>query len=158
MENRLKSIRIKKGLTQDQTARILGISRRTYIRYENGEALLPEIKLNFFCDVLEKYGLIDEEHGVLTIGKIKEICTKVFRNYQVEFCYLFGSYAKNKATEKSDVDLLVSMPVDGIKFFELVEVLREQLRKKVDLLDLSQLEGNPTLVHEILNDGLKIYG
>ena len=102
--------------------------------------------------------MVDEEHGVLTIGKIKEICKKVFKDYQVEFCYLFGSYAKNKATEKSDVDLLVSMPVDGIKFFELVEVLREQLRKKVDLLDLSQLEGNPTLVHEILNDGVKIYG
>ena len=102
--------------------------------------------------------MVDEEHGVLTIGKIKEICKKVFKDYQVEFCYLFGSYAKNKATEKSDVDLLVSMPVDGMKFFELVEVLREQLRKKVDLLDLSQLENNPTLVHEILSDGVKIYG
>lgn len=158
MENRLKSIRTKKGLTQEQTAKILGVSRRTYIRYENCEALLPEIKLNFFYDVLEKYGLIDEEHGVLTIGRIKEICTKVCKDYQVEFCYLFGSYAKNKATEKSDVDLLVSMPTDGMKFFELVEVLREQLRKKADLLDISQLEGNPTLVHEILNDGLKIYG
>ncbi len=50
------------------------------------------------------------------------------------------------------------MPTDGMKFFELVEVLREQLRKKVDLLDLSQLENNPTLVHEILSDGVKIYG
>lgn len=76
----------------------------------------------------------------------------------MEYCYLFGSYAKGKATEKSDVDLLVAMPVDGMKFFELIEVLREQLKKKIDLLDIAQLENNPALVQEILRDGIKIYG
>ena len=76
----------------------------------------------------------------------------------MEYCYLFGSYAKGKATEKSDVDLLVAMPVDGMIFFELIEVLREQLKKKIDLLDIAQLENNPALVQEILRDGIKIYG
>jgi len=76
----------------------------------------------------------------------------------VEYCYLFGSYAKGKATEKSDVDLLVAMPVDGMKFFELIEMLREQLKKKIDLLDITQLDNNPTLVQEILKNGIKIYG
>lgn len=33
----------------------------------------------------------------------------------LEYCYLFGSYAKGNQTEKNDVDLLVSMQVDGIK-------------------------------------------
>ena len=50
------------------------------------------------------------------------------------------------------------MPVDGMKFFELIEVLREQLKKKIDLLDIAQLENNPALVQEILRDGIKIYG
>ena len=76
----------------------------------------------------------------------------------VEYCYLFGSYAKNKATETSDVDLLVSMPINGMMFFELAEVLRERLKKKVDLLDVSQLEGNLALTKEILKDGVRIYG
>ena len=76
----------------------------------------------------------------------------------MDYCYLFGSYAKGKATETSDVDLLVAMPVDGMKFFELIELLREQLKKKIDLLDIAQLDNNSALVQEILKDGIKIYG
>ncbi|MBR0521484.1 MAG: nucleotidyltransferase domain-containing protein, partial [Spirochaetales bacterium] len=63
-----------------------------------------------------------------------------------------------KETEQSDVDLLVSVPLDGLKYYELVETLRERLRKKVDLLDVSQLNNNPSLMREILKDGVKIYG
>ena len=82
----------------------------------------------------------------------------MFEQYDVKYAYLFGSYAKGKATEQSDVDLLVSMPLNGLRFYELVEMLREALKKKVDLLDETQLENNSTLVKEILGDGIKIYG
>ena len=152
----LKSIRMEKGLTQVQAAQILGISRRTYIKYENDEGKLPALKHNFLCQTLSEYGRIDEEHGLLTVEQIKEICFPIFEEYGVEYCYLFGSYAKGKPTEKSDVDLLVAMPVNGLKFFGLVETLREKLRKKVDVLDLDQLNNNTTLVREILKDGIKI--
>lgn len=158
MKMELKSIRLEKGLTQEQAAKLLGVSRRTYIKYENGEVKLNEIKLKFLCQTLEAYGFIDEEHGILALEEIKTICTEVFEQYDVEYCYLFGSYAKGKATEKSDIDLLVAMPVNGIKFFGLIEELRERLKKKVDLLDMAQLENNTTLVKEILKDGIKIYG
>jgi predicted nucleotidyltransferase len=94
----------------------------------------------------------------LTVEQIKKICNEIFKAYDVEYCYLFGSYAKGKASEKSDIDLLVSMPVNGLKFFELIELLREKLMKKVDLLDIAQLNNNPSLVQEILRDGIKIYG
>jgi len=154
----LKNIRMSKGLTQVQAAQILGVSRRTYIKYENGEANLPEIKYHFLCRTLEEHGRIDEEHGLLTIDQIREVCSRVFEEYGVEYGYLFGSYAKGKATEKSDVDLLVSMPVNGLKFFGLVEMLREELKKKVDVLDVAQLNHNAALVQEILRDGIKIYG
>ena len=154
----LKKIRISKGLTQVRAAQILGVSRRTYIKYENGEANLPEVKYNFLCRTLEEYGRIDEEHGLLTIDRIREACSRVFEEYGVEYGYLFGSYAKGKATEKSDVDLLVAMPLNGLKFFGLVETLREELKKKVDVLDVAQLDHNAALVQEILRDGIKIYG
>ena len=106
---------------------------------------------------LEKLNFKDEEHGVLTIEQIKRVSQEVFKKYNVEFCYLFGSYAKGKANEKSDVDLLVSVPLDGLKFFELVEMLRMNLKKKVDLLDFNQLNNNPELTYEMLKDGIKIY-
>ena len=116
------------------------------------------MKYIFMVKKLEEYGYIDEEHGILTIQKIKEICIEIFSNYDIEYCYLFGSYAKGKATQTSDVDLLVSTSISGIKFFDLVESLREALKKKVDVLNQEQLNNNPDLVKEILKDGVKIYG
>ena len=128
------------------------------MNYEAGKIDESSLKYKYVVETLQKATLIDENHGILTIDQIRKICGEIFKDYSVEYCYLFGSYAKGKATEKSDVDLLVAMPVDGMKFFELIEVLREQLKKKIDLLDIAQLENNPALVQEILRDGIKIYG
>ena len=154
----LKELRIEKGLTQSQCANFLGIPLRTYSRYENDENKKNYIKYQYMMDKLSEYGFIDEEHGILTLDQIKNTCINVFKNYKVDFCYLFGSYSKCKANEKSDVDLLISTNLTGIKFFGLVEELRENLKKKVDLVDIHQLNNNETLIKEILKDGIKIYG
>lgn len=154
----LKDIRLQSNLTQEEAAQLLGVTRRTYVNYEAGKIDESSLKYKYVVETLQKVTLIDENHGILTIDQIRKICGEIFKDYSVEYCYLFGSYAKGKATEKSDVDLLVAMPVDGMKFFELIEVLREQLKKKIDLLDIAQLENNPALVQEILRDGIKIYG
>ena len=154
----LKDIRLRSNLTQEEAAQLLGVTRRTYVNYEAGKIDESSLKYKYVVETLQKATLIDENHGILTIDQIRKICGEIFKDYSVEYCYLFGSYDKGKATEKSDVDLLVAMPVDGMKFFELIEVLREQLKKKIDLLDIAQLENNPSLVQEILRDGIKIYG
>ena len=153
----LRELRIEKGLTQIACAKYLKIPHRTYCRYEANERKIDRIKYGYMVQMLNEYNRLDEEHGILTIQQIKEICKKVFENYEIEYCYLFGSYAKNKATEHSDVDLLISTSITGLKYFELVEILREQLKKKVDLLDSAQLNNNFDLVHEILKEGIKIY-
>ena len=77
--------------------------------------------------------------------------------YDVKYCILFGSYAKGKATEKSDVDLLISTEIVGLRFFGIAERLRDALHKKVDLLDLRQLADNQALIDEILKDGVRVY-
>ncbi len=155
----LKELRNSKKITQDQAAKLIGVSRKTYIGYENDESKLSDFKRNSIYDVINKYGYIDEEHGVLTIDQIKDICAKVFQEYEVSFAYLFGSYARGEANSKSDVDLIVEVPSDyGIKFFGLIESLRESLCKKVDVLDTAQLKNNYTLLKNILKEGIKIYG
>lgn len=154
----LKDIRLKNNLTQEEAAQLLGVTRRTYVNYEAGKIDESSLKYKYVVETLQKAALIDENHGILTTDQIKKICGEIFKDYSVEYCYLFGSYAKGKATEKSDVDLLVAIPIDGMKFFELIELLREKLKKKVDLLDIAQLNNNPTLVQEILKYGIKIYG
>ena len=116
------------------------------------------MKYAFMMHKLEQYGFLDETHGVLALEQIKDICTVIFENFDVEYCYLFGSYAKGKATEISDVDLLVSTTISGMMFYDLVEALREGLHKKVDVISSGQLKDNPHLLNEILKDGVKIYG
>lgn len=158
MQMTLKKLRKQKQLTQIECAEYLGIPVRTYQNYENDETKSTSMKYLFMLQKLEQYGFIDETHGILTIQRIKDICKDVFSEFDVEYCYLFGSYAKNKATETSDIDLLVATTVSGIKFYDLVELLRENLKKKVDVLNREQLKNNPELINEILKDGIKIYG
>ena len=154
----LKELRKEKKLTQVECAKYLGIPVRTYQNYETDETKVTSMKYAFMLEKLEKYGFIDETHGILTVEQIKNICTNVFFDFEVEYCYLFGSYAKNKATEKSDVDLLVSTSLSGMKFYDLVEAIREGLQKRVDVLNNEQLKENPELINEILKDEVKIYG
>ena len=154
----LKELRKQKKLTQAQCAKYLGIPLRTYQNYELEPRKAGTIKYDYIMQKLGRYGFIDEEHGVLGVQAIKDICSEVFDDYNVEYCYLFGSYAKGKAVDSSDVDLLVSTTDRGMRFFDLVETLREKLRKKVDVLNREQLTNNDALLDEILKDGVKIYG
>ena len=136
---------------------LLGISTRTYIRYENDDNKKNTLKYNYIYEKLSQYNIVDEEHGILTILQIQEKCKDIFEEFDVNYCYLFESYAREEATEISDIDLFISMPVNGLRFYELIEKLREKLKKKIDLLDESQIENNSKLALEILKDGIKIY-
>ena len=144
-------------MTQVECAKYLGIPLRTYQNYEKDDIDKNNIKYQYMVNKLEQYGYIDETHGILEIERIKSICGPIFKKYKVRYCYLFGSYAKGKAKETSDIDLVVYTEVTGIQFYELIEELREKLKKKVDLLNQYQIKNNFDLVNEILSDGIKIY-
>ena len=154
----LKELRIEKKMTQQEVADLVGISLRSYKSYENDEEKQNTIKYNYIVEQLSKINQIDEETGILELEDIVRKCSKVFERYEVSFCYLFGSYAKGKATPVSDVDLLISANVKGLKFYGLVEEIRTALHKKVDVLDVNQLKDNIELTEEIFKDGIKIYG
>lgn len=154
----IRELRKNKGITQREAAEFVGIPLRTYSNYETDPKKQTTIKYKYIMDKLFEYGYIDEENGILSIEKIREVCADVFARHSVEYCYLFGSYAKAKATPTSDVDLLISSPISGIMFYGLVEELREALKKRVDVLDIRQIENNFDLTNEILKDGIKIYG
>ena len=154
----LKACRQSKKLTQQEAAKQMGVSLRSYIMYENDESRTGTPKYRFLLQELEKINPLDEEHGVLTIDEIRSTCEEVFREYPVDFCYLFGSYAKGKAKGSSDVDLVISTATTGLRFYELTEKLREALHKKVDLLEVKQLVNNESLLKEVLKEGVKVYG
>ena len=62
--------------------------------------------------------------------KIVEIC----KRNDIEFCALFGSFARGEADETSDIDLLVrfSKPI-GWAFYGIADELEKVLGRKVDL-------------------------
>ena len=154
----IRELRTSKRITQQQAAQIVGIPLRTYCRYEAGERGTDTIKYAHIMSALSNYGYIDEEHGILELNDIKELINKVLSEYDAEYCYLFGSYAKGTANETSDIDLLISTTLTGMNYFGLVEKLREALKKKIDLFSLEQLSDNTDMINEVLKDGIKIYG
>ena len=154
----IKELRKSLGLTQTEASRIVSIPLRTYKNYENDDQKANTIKYAHIVTKLTEYGQISEEKGILTIKQITNIVQTLLDSYDVEFCYLFGSYAKGKPNENSDVDLLISSSVSGLEFYGLVEKLRMSLHKRVDLLTIEQLKDNQQLITIILKDGIKIYG
>ena len=154
----IKELRKSLNLTQKEAATIVKVPLRTYKNYENDGRKIASIKYDYIVRVLEEYGRVDEEKGILTIEEIERIIRIVFQNYEIDFCYLFGSYAKGQARDDSDIDLLISSNISGLEFFGLIEELRSKLKKKVDLLTLSQMKDNQLLISEIFKDGIKIYG
>lgn len=158
MKMTLKELRKQQNMTQKECADFLGIPLRTYQNYETDIKKVQSLKYRFMIDQLQRTGLFDEEHGILSLTQIKDICSEVFDKYGIAYAYLFGSYAKDKATATSDIDLLISSGLTGMSFFDMTELLRERLKKKVDVLTCDQLNNNPELINEILKDGVRIYG
>lgn len=60
-----------------------------------------------------------------------------FSDKPVKRVYLFGSFARGDADEKSDVDILVELDYSqkiGLKFFSMQIALEELLKRKVDFV------------------------
>ena len=141
-----------------EAAELTGISLRSYSSYENDPSISSRSKYNYLLKVLGQYEPYSEDRGILTISQIKDICHDVFDEYDVSFCYLFGSYAKGTPREDSDIDLLIHTDTNGLRFYGLAEKLRENLHKRIDLLDIKQVFKNEQLLIDILKTGMKIYG
>ena len=85
--------------------------------------------------------------------KIVEICE---RN-DIEFCAVFGSFARGEATETSDIDLLVrfSKP-KGWNWVNAALEIEDALGRKVDLVTENAL--SPYIRENVLKDLEVLYG
>ena len=70
------------------------------------------------------------------INEIKKIVVPIAYSYGVKRLYLFGSYAKGTANEKSDIDLLVEKgkPMSLLKLSGMRQMVQEALNLSVDLV------------------------
>ena len=152
----LIELRKQNGLTQKEAAQLIGIPYRTYLRYEENPSYFESYKYKLFYLSLEDKLRVDEEHGILSLDRIKTVLLPILKNKGINYCYLFGSYAKGTARENSDIDLLIDTDLTGLSFFSLIEEIRSALHKKIDLLRLKDLESNNPIPLEILKEGIRL--
>ena len=95
---------------------------------------------------------------IYTLPEIQSLLTPVFTRQGVRRAILFGSYAKGDATERSDVDILVDSGLRGLAFYGLLESVVSALKMPVDLIDVTQVEKNSPVDHEIRKSGVPIFG
>ena len=156
----LLQIRNKYQISQALAASSVDVPLRTYIRYEKNNDYGNSLKRESMIQKLMNKYEITEDKGILSIETIKNELTSLFDSEykgKIEFCYLFGSYAKGYAKGNSDVDLCVSTSLTGLRFAGLSEAIRNVIHKRIDLIRFNNLENNLELVSEIMKDGIKIY-
>lgn len=94
---------------------------------------------------------------ILSIEEIKARSTPVFSGCDfVKAAYLFGSYARGEATEKSDVDIMVCLNREvGLEFFGLYDYLQTAFEKRVDVI--TEAESRCIMPRTIERDKVLIY-
>ena len=78
----LKETRIAKQLTQQEAARRIGVSLRSYIMYENDNSREDTIKYRYLLQELQKINAVDEEQLVNNEKLIHEVLKEGNRIYK----------------------------------------------------------------------------
>ncbi|MFC2315843.1 MAG: nucleotidyltransferase family protein [Selenomonas massiliensis] len=93
---------------------------------------------------------------MLSIPMIRECIAPVCKKYPIRRAYLFGSYARGNATEKSDVDLRIEGDIKS--FFMLGGIyseLSDALGTELDLL--SKLPDSEAFKENLKKDEVLLY-
>ena len=93
----------------------------------------------------------------LSIPELKKVLTPVFKDYGITRAVIFGSAAKDTATDKSDLDLLVDSSIHGLKFVGFMEAVREVVGVPVDIFDVTHIDAGSRIDREIHETGVTIY-
>ena len=78
------------------------------------------------------------------LDKIKEKIKPVAEKYNLVYVWVFGSYAKKKQRDDSDIDIIVRTEdvVGGFKIVEVKFALEEALQKQVDIITTGSIKGS----------------
>jgi predicted nucleotidyltransferase len=89
--------------------------------------------------------------------EIKEKIISILVKHGIKRILVFGSYARNEATPKSDLDLIVDFP-EGTSLLDHVGIeieLSEALNMKIDLLSRNGI--SPYIKDHVLKEAIVIY-
>lgn len=84
--------------------------------------------------------------SILSRQEIVDKIMPVVKEYQIPNVWLFGSYVRNEATEKSDVDLVMNTShIDDVSLFDMQDKIEQALGHSVDIIERKVLDltGSP---------------
>ncbi|MCA2390549.1 nucleotidyltransferase domain-containing protein [Lactococcus lactis subsp. lactis] len=95
--------------------------------------------------------------SVLSMKEIVEKIRPIIKEYQIPEVWIFGSYARNEASENSDIDLVVnSSDIDDYAFlFDLEEKIEKVLNRSVDIIEEETLYNKRTPQRERFNTSVR---
>ena len=104
---------------------------------------------------------------VLTVDELKKCVAPVAKKYNLNAVNVFGSYARNEATDSSDVDILIDRTGSKIRgMFDmgaLYNDLCDSIGKNIDLVTSHTLEQQstkqrtPYFIENVNAEKIKIY-
>lgn len=91
---------------------------------------------------------------IFTAEDIKVLVKPLAEKYYIQEVYIFGSYARGDANEKSDLDFLI---FGGENFkpttiFYFAEELREILKKPVDVFEIRELNIDSEFYKNVMHE------
>ncbi len=95
---------------------------------------------------------------VLPLSDIERIVKPLANKYHISEVYIFGSYARNEATDSSDIDFLV---LGGINFkptsvFAFAEELRMRIDKEIDVFEINEINKDSSFYENIMKERVKV--
>ena len=104
---------------------------------------------------------------IYSIDELKKRIAPVAEKYRLNAVYLFGSYARNEATDNSDVDVLIDRTGSTVRgMFDmgaLYNDLCESIGKEIDLVTTHALtqDGNdddtPWFTENVMRERVAVY-
>jgi len=92
--------------------------------------------------------------NIYTVDEIRQIIKELSSKYDIRNAYLFGSYARGEATEKSDIDIVIQggKNFKGGSIFSLGEEIRSNTQKAVDIFEMQELNKGTPFYNQILQE------
>ncbi len=96
---------------------------------------------------------------IYTLEDIKQMLKEVLIDTDVKKAILFGSYAKNEPTEKSDIDIVIDSDgkIRGLKYFAIIDMIKQKFNKDVDVIEKTEIDKNSEIEKEIERTGIVVY-
>ncbi len=96
---------------------------------------------------------------VYTIEEIKSILSEILKKLPVYQVILFGSYAKNEATPKSDLDFIIDTKstLHGFDLLEIAYIIEQAFKKDTDIFEKYEIIKDSKIDNEIKKTGVVVY-